>query len=91
MLRFAILKSIGEKEQVVIEYDEKQIFERLQSRRREFLTKLHLAKIEKWQEVKMFKGKAPEATFSDEEISRAEKYAFDSVIAEFKKKTISLI
>lgn len=43
MLRFAILKTVGEKAEVVLEYFEKQILRRLQARVREYLAEKEIA------------------------------------------------
>ena len=76
MLRFAILKTVGDKESsVVLEYSAEQILSRLQARLRENLIKTET----------IIKLKHPK-----DEIEKAFTDAFNGLVAEFKEKTVTL-
>ncbi len=75
MLRFAILKTVGEEEQIVLEYNENQILSRLQARMREKMS-------ERETYLKHSFNKAEVNGFLGE--------AFPELIAEFKEKTVTL-
>ena len=80
-LRLAILKEIkawgkeGEREDLLLEYDEKQVRTRLLARGRE-----NLVKTESWLKHRWTKG----------EVDKAYGEAFDDLIREFKESTIKI-
>jgi len=80
-LRLAILKEIkawgkeGEREDLLLEYDEKQVRSRLLARGRE-----NLVKTESWRKHRWTKG----------EINKAFEEAFDDLVREFKESTIKI-
>lgn len=75
MLRFAILKMVGENEEVALEYNENQILNRLQARVRENLSENETVIKRRW---------------TKDEVKNALSKAFRELIAEFKEKTITL-
>jgi len=74
-LRFAILKTVGEKDKVVLEYDGAQILTRLKARVRE-----NLAARETKLKIKHTK----------DEVGKAIEMAYNGLVLEFKEKTVKL-
>lgn len=76
MLRFAILKTVStNQEEVVLEYQENQLNNRLRRRVREFLLSKN----------KLFKR------FTPEEIDEAVDSSFNDLATEFKEETVRLV
>ena len=91
-LRFAILKNIGGKESIVIEYDESEILNRFVDLRREILSNLNSERVKAWQaKNRITRGKVPSPVFSEDEITSAERIAFKKIISDFKAKTVSIV
>ena len=76
MLRFAILKQIGGKnDKVVLEYDAEQLLSRLQARVREGLSEKETFLKHSWSKV---------------QVAKVVEKAFNGLVAKFKEETVKI-
>lgn len=75
-LRFAILKSLDDRDRTVLEYDQEHVLDRLKALTRENLAKTESVVKRKW---------------NKDEVAQAQAAAFTTLVGEFKAETVKLL